>query len=324
MKLENYYAKQISNLFASYAKSRSIGHAIEIETILKLATFQNSLEAVKNKVSEEQNDYTDLVDIIEMLPVKDRIYKFFMQTTIPSSILPLYGTKVISDIDNTAFESRISNVKFVDGKIVPGFKPMVKFFTRNFKTTPTFISARPKLIENATIKQKREKLKASGFDAFSVMSGNAGTVGKYILSHISKIASSEAIALSKMAQEKFENYLKLKRCYPHCRFIFFGDDTQADEVVARMIVANNPNNFAYIRRVKNSSGASIIENRVLHHSSYFDAVAASPEGLIPTRSKMQLLTEMAAEFSLFEHAHIGRLNYTSYVLGEKLKLSRYQ
>lgn len=249
-------------------RNRRVNPLVIMRIFYKYRYNPDLLEELKNQISDDR-DYHDLIKLIDGLPqpyqtnVMDIIRTARIMENSP------YGTQIIADIDNTTIENHcIGPVQYQDKYLVPGIMSILKYFSRG-KTTVNFISVRPRIMERQSIhiinnlvsKQLR----------FTFLTGEIGHLIKYGIGCCMFCNDLKESSYYDMAVKKYNNYLALKKLFPHCRFIFLGDDTQGDVYFADMLTKTNINNFAAIRII---SGRKLPDNvreneRIYFHTSYF-------------------------------------------------------
>jgi len=236
--------------------------------------YQNTpelMEELKNKISDER-DYFDIVDLVLKMELnyRNKILSLFQNNQLPYE--SAYATKIMADIDNTTLEnSCIAPIVYKDKDIIPGIQTILKYFSQG-KTTVSFISARPRQLERNSINTINNLI--SKQLRFSFLTGDIKSIGKWTIGKITFSKSIEEWSYTDMATKKFQNYLALKELYPHCRFIFLGDDTQGDAYFARMVVQHDPRNFAAIRIIAKRELPEYLFNhsKIYYHSSYFELI----------------------------------------------------
>lgn len=227
------------------------------------------LEELKNIVSNER-DYFDLIDLVNQIsdPYQSQIRQLFLNCRISNS--SKYYYKLLVDIDNTTIENKsIAPISYQNHQIIPGLLGILRYFSGNGISTINFLSARPKIIENQSIHTINRKL--SQDLRFSFLTGTLRPIINYTIGKIYKNLDKIEKSYYQMASEKFNNYLSLRELYPHCQFIFIGDDTQGDPYLAYQIVESDSLAWTAIRRVINKKLPMEIINhpRIYFHQSYF-------------------------------------------------------
>lgn len=248
------------------------------------------LEELKNRISDER-DYFDLINLLNNIPYNYSLMIKDIFNSTPISISSPYYTKMLVDIDNTTIEnSAVARVQYQDRYIIPGIRSILKYFS-NGKTTVDFISARPKIVERTSINMVNKLL--SNDLRFSFLTGDIKALVKYIDGKITLSKTKLNNSYYHMAIKKYQNYLELKQIYPHCRFIFMGDDTQGDYYFAKMLVDNNQLNFGIIRQIADTIIQDDIKYhpRIFFHTSYFELIyKLILHGLINKEQIKQLLS----------------------------------
>lgn len=292
------------------ATERSALQAKIVEAFFMAAAMGGSvLEAVKHHVAREQSDFIDMRDLVEALsPKRQQSLLGLFQLHRPLN--PQYLTIVISDLDCTAIErAAISTPVYYDGCVVPGFAPLVNALTHQGITTMTFISARPKFMENWSIKKTASAIRSVGLTAFSFEAGQLPGSAIFVAAQAADGASTKKLArrllvasAKKFAKLKMDSYLKLQTIFPHARFVFFGDDAQGDYLFAQALVRHNEQNFAFIRDVaapEMKVAALSDEPRILYHRSYYEAAVKAPLDVLPPSQR-----DLA--FVLMQQEHLSR------------------
>lgn len=249
-------------------RRKKINPLVVIRIFQKYQHNPDLFEELKNQISDDR-DYYDLVDLIDALPLSyhTNIMNIIRSTRITNH--SPYATQIMADIDNTTIENYcIAPVQYQNKAIVPGIMTLLKYFSRG-KTTVSFISARPRIIERKSI-QIINNLVSKQL-RFTFLTGEIHHMIKYGMGR--GMFSDQVVESSyiDMAQKKYTNYLALKQVFPYCRFIFLGDDTQGDPYLADMLTNSSPHNFAAIRMIAGRKLPTyILQNpRIYFHTSYF-------------------------------------------------------
>ena len=122
--------------------------------------------------------------------------------------------RVLSDIDDTLVHSGwgLGGPKFPAGSVLPGFLALVK----ELRARVIFITARPGFLK----KQTYDKLISYGVENPNVITG--------VLSDSVLIPFAPSLSNDWISNRKFGSYVRYKRLFPECRFIWFGDSGQGD------------------------------------------------------------------------------------------------
>jgi hypothetical protein len=227
-------------------------------------SYSENLEKLKNRISNE-SDYFDMVDLFKRL---SSIGKLTLMNLFNYNVIPLdspYKIKVISDIDNTLIENvNIAPNTYTNNELIPGITPLIKILSKN--TTTTLLSARPFIVENISIDLLKTKINREF--SFSFLHGKLTPILKIILGKISNDQEKIQEAYRIMATNKFNKFKKLLEIYPHCKFIFFGDDTQGDQFFAEYLVRLKPDSIAFIRKCNNTYVTYM--QSIFYHESYLN------------------------------------------------------
>lgn len=252
-----------------------------VKILRKYVNNSDVLEELKNLIADER-DYFDFVDLIHSMkePYRTQILKIFKSVTPIEKSSP-YRHKMLVDIDNTTIEnSDIAPIYYRDKDIVPGLAPVLLYFTGNGRSTTTFLSARPKSIELLSIRSIEKKI--SEDLRYSILTGTIKPICVYLKGKIQdKITDDESEierSYQLMADEKYANFLELSKIFPHCRYIFMGDDTQGDPYLAHRLAETRDENgkrvcaWTAIRTVADKKLPSEIKNckKILFHRSYYE------------------------------------------------------
>ena len=228
------------------------------------------LEELKNRISDER-DYNDMIDLLKDLSIdtKSFLYTLFRNNHIPDS--SKYKIKVISDVDNTAIENRcVAPVMYVDKELIPGYQALLHVLSAD-TTTSSFISARPSFIENLSIDTLAEKLDRSL--KFNFLNGNLIPIIELMASKVFRDKVGTRRAYTHMANKKFYKFNELFHVYPHCKFIFFGDDTQGDYKFAKLLVESVPESMAFIRVCNGTKiDPKYHSEYIVYHKSYYEVI----------------------------------------------------
>lgn len=262
------------------------------------------LEELKNRISDDR-DYYDLVNLFGRIsePYRSMIINHFNSNYIPPN--SIYATKIFSDIDNTTIENKtFAPVLYKDKDVVPGIRSILKYFSK-CRTAVGFISARPKILERSSIdtvdRMFTKQLR------FSFHTGDVSSITQYIIGKATLSESAVTNSYIQMAHAKYNNYLNLREIYPHCRFIFLGDDTQGDFYFAKLLVDHDPNNMAFIRQAVGTLIQPDIfyHPRIWFHTSYFELIYTLINDLIVDRTEISKLLQFEM---LYQY---DSLNYNS-------------
>lgn len=254
MELHEEIAIRISNLHSRNKMMLKIcdKHSIEIINLfLQAANISpDTFELVKHAVDCEGDDFLDVNNLLDDLKPVYRIHLLRLFKNVSPFVSYQYRTKVISDLDNTAIENAfVAPVPpgSKDKYPVKGFINLVNKLTMNGKTTVTFISARPRMIEKFSIINTIKKFRKEGLTNFVFEAGDLVGPIKLGVSYFNTNYTWESsLHLGKI---KMNSYLRILNVYPSSRFIFFGDDTQGDYIFAAFLVNHNPKNIAIIRKI---------------------------------------------------------------------------
>ena len=212
---------------------------------------------LKHKINQEENNYLDLMDLFEDLAdsQKSRFLNLLNRVKIENLQLCKnpdfdYSTLVLSDLDNTCFENTVFGLPtkgLKNGDMIPGMASLIKRYSHNNKTTTTFISARPRQMENHSIDKIKEKLYAKGITRFCFTSGELYAPLFYTFGLYTRNLTIQKRACIEFAYLKFQCYNKIRRVFPEVRFVFCGDDTQGDVIYALALLLESSRNICYIR-----------------------------------------------------------------------------
>lgn len=294
------------------------------------------LEAVKHNVAREQSDFIDLRDVLDALSKRNSECLYTLFRTV-SVLDQRYHTIVLSDLDSTAVEkSSIAPSIYADGSVIFGFTPLVNALTHNGSTTMVFISARPKFIENWSIRGTAQKLHGSGIKAFSFETGELPGSALFVAAQAAQAVGARKRARRLLiasavdfAERKYASYRKLAKAFPRARFVFFGDDSQGDYMFANALVQHNPSNYAFIRSIA-SPGMKVAPKshnlrsddagtawrlplvlggeeiygaylqapaQIVYHRSYYEALYMAPPGLFSADQIMAARVGMMNEYN---------------------------
>jgi len=224
----------------------------------------DNFEIFKHEIDQD-TDHIDILTVFDYLNEYEQ-EKFInkCQQNIFSDDLKL---KIISDIDNTFIEAPfIAKNTYKTDIIIPGYMDIVKSMT---KLPITFISARPKILENKTI----NKISSLTNYKFSVLTGS---VLPLIYEGVSWIIYNKLLSRlshKKIAEGKYYNFIRWQKIFPHNKFLFFGDDSQGDHIFARKMIDRFPDALACIRRVMDDNIESeYIHPNIFYHRSYFHII----------------------------------------------------
>lgn len=226
----------------------------------KIGLFSPSLEELKNQISDS------MVDLIDKLSFSNRQYLLNLFKSNPIPNYSDYQVKIISGIDNTLSENKhTTTCRYRDQELVPGFQILLTMLSRN-RTTITFISARPRFLTSDSMNNLIRKLNVR----VSFLSGDLYPFIKLILGRLCRFQHEINCSYRLMAKTKINHFKKLVKIYPHCRFVFFGDDTEGDYIFAKYLIDNQPNSVAFIRRCHQIWIDPIYWSpRIIYHSSYY-------------------------------------------------------
>lgn len=315
MERVNSIAKKINADIDRLTKMGPFGARSSLQSEIMKGFFSASelgpsaLEAVKHIVAREQSDFIDMRDLLETLqPLRRRqLLTLFRYIGAPCRH---YQTIVISDLDCTAIEkSAIAEPVYLDGSVIMGFVPLANALTHQGATTLTFVSARPKFIENWSIQSIAGQFKAAGLRAFSFEAGRLpGTAlftaaqAAFKMGAINRARELLLASATEFANLKFKSYLQLSEIFPHARFVFLGDDGQGDFLFAEMLVCHSQRNFAFIRDIARPEMKVVpdlpeyLRNRVIHHRTYFEAIFRAPPDLLSETQRQSALEATVYEY----------------------------
>ena len=262
--------------------------------------FSNALEEIKHCISDKR-DYHDMIDLMRNLSktVQIKMYDLFHNNVIPKD--SKYKYIVVSDIDNTAIENiSIAKCKYINNELIPGYQLLLHLLTQD-ATSVTFISARPKQLEKATIASMAQKIDSN--IKWSLLPGNTKLVSELFIAKL--LTNKSSFVYEKMGEEKMKSFQELALIYPHCTFIFFGDDTQGDYIFARKMTSKYKNSIAFIRKCKhpNNEDFNDISSNIFLHSSYFEVIykLISEFKIIPTSQIQFIIDYVSATYNCFAY-----------------------
>lgn len=177
--------------------------------------------------------------------------------------------KIITDIDDTIIETYFSN-NYPNSKTIPGISKIIEIINKN-KNPIVFLSARPKL-GGILIKKTNKTLKNKFSD--NILGKNFiiiyGCFIYIIITFIGLIISiiynkNNSITIysnKKIGYDKYKKATKYLDLYPNTNFIFFGDNSQGDELVGKLLLENYNDRIkaVYIRNVKKNNILDILKN----------------------------------------------------------------
>jgi len=207
----------------------------ELMRDLFLAVGGRELTEVKNAINmrTDAHDLEGLVfEDIDSDEIRDAILAHF---AAEAPAVGIAGTKVLSDIDDTAF-SRIHEKRYPKGEVIPGILAVYEALDLGTSEPPfsrgdlAFVTARPddalSLIEGAT----RESLAKAGLASVNVIGGS-----------FLALRSKDDMAAKKVAN--IDNYSRL---FPEYRIVFIGDSGQGDPLTGETILQQHPESVATV------------------------------------------------------------------------------
>lgn len=227
------------------------------------------IEQVKNKIDEEQDDFEDIGDILNKMSNKHKqlFYDFFYRNSLKLPKNSQFRIKVLCDIDNTLIENSYisphTSFNTKDGNLIDGVIDVIKFLSP--VTTTTFISARPPIIENRSIRTLKIKLADAGIKSYTFKSGSIHSLYVYLF--------NQKLSFEIMAKLKIQRFKEIEKVYPNSKFYFLGDDSQGDVLFARWLLENNSEAIAIIYKTGLPQKYHIpINPRFIYHSNYYDVL----------------------------------------------------
>lgn len=303
---EDGLVKECSDVIVSaHQRLRRLSSTTTTEaTTIIVAEFRKAyhlgiLDRVKHSVNAEEDDFLDLTNLIADLP-----------SSASTTLLSLFALPprdpfspeiiVISDLDNTAVENPwVAPVHYRSGDVIPGYLPLIRALTNNFRTVPIIISARPAALEQRSIQKVKRQFEVHHHVSPKSLCFQSGTLpgtlwyGLYRSGVLSNRGTNYALenAVATYAQVKFQAYQQLQHIFPHAAFVFFGDDTQGDYRFACELVKTNPKHLGIIRRIAtnsvlgstetakkshgldaNNSQGHALDPKIWVHTSYYEII----------------------------------------------------
>lgn len=234
---------------------------------------------------------------------------------------PSAGLKIVSDIDDTclaSFGPGGIDRRLPSGTVYPG---VVELYYRldfcsnhtlggagcgwNMQGNFTLLTARPTLYKGVSMRASHSQFAAliatKGLHAVpNILSGSIKSAAPMLLGNSSSIS-----------EKKLSNFHEYKTLYPEAGFVFFGDNGQGDEVVARKLAKAYPDHcklccIHVVQPIDRSQEQKMSGLPIVYCENYVQAaLAAFDRGLLTTEAVHAVAEAAVKEYHTILHGVIS-------------------